>query len=99
MKFFKAITASAAVISTSFMAVEPAESSQNFYSTCTIKRVSTGQVKHQKCNADGSRMLDGRHQVTRIFLENGNVIEKDGRAWNYYGPDCLENGKDYIVCR
>ena len=91
--------AAAAVIGSSFIAATPAESGQNFYSTCTIKQLSTGKTTHQKCNTEGARMLDGRHQVTRIYLDNGNVIQKDGRTWNYHGNDCFENGKDYIVCR
>ena len=98
MKFFTTIV-SAAVASTSFIAVNPAESSQSFHETCTIKRISTGETTYQRCNITGARMLDGRHQVIHIQLENGNAYEKDGRMWDYHGPDCLGNSRDYIICR
>ncbi len=98
MKLFNAIAA-AAVIGTSFIATNPAKAERKYYSTCSITRISTGDTTYRKCNHEGARMLDGRHQVTRIYLDNGLVIQRDNRLWNYYGPDCFENSKDYKVCR
>ena len=100
MKVFTSISAAAAaaVLAASFAAINPAESNQSYYSTCTIKRISTGKVTYKKCNTIGARMLDGSHQVTEIELSNGNTYRKDGRMWDYRGPDCL-GSRDYIICR
>ena len=100
MKFSNALAA-AAVIGTLFIAVNHAKAEHKYYSTCSITRISTGETTYRKCNHEGSRMLDGRHQVTKIYLDNGVVAAKDDPRllWNYYGPDCLENSKDYKVCR
>ena len=72
---------------------------RNYDSTCSITRISTGETTYHKCDHYGARMMDGRHQVLRIYLDNGNEIYNDNRSWNYLGPDCFENGKDYKVCR
>ncbi|KZR64627.1 hypothetical protein PMIT1303_01673 [Prochlorococcus sp. MIT 1303] len=98
MKLFPSI-ATVAVIGASFITANPAEADQKYYSTCSITRISTGKTSYRKCNHEGARMLDGRHQVTRIYLDNGVEIYKDNRLWNYYSPDCFENSKDYKVCR
>ena len=105
MKLFSSIAAS--VIGASFIIANPTEADQKYYSTCSITRISTGKTSYRRCNHEGARMLDGRHQVTRIYLDNGveiykdNRVEiyKDNRLWNYYGPDCYKNSKDYKVCR
>ena len=97
MKVFTAISV-ATMLAASFAAVNPAESNQSYYATCTIKQISTGKVTHKKCNTMGARMLDGRHQVTEIQLSNGYTYRKDGRMWDYRGPDCL-GSRDYIICR
>ena len=98
MNLFCSIAAAAAAIAASFITANPAEADQKYYSTCSITRISTGKTSYRKCNHEGARMLDGRHQVTRIYLDNGVEIYEDGRLWDYYGPDCLKNSKDYKVC-
>ena len=97
MKFLNSIASS--LFWSSLVTAGIAKAQVEYDSTCSITRLSTGETTYRKCFTEGARMLDGRHQVTRIYLDNGNVIYEDNRVWNHKGTDCFENSKDYQVCR
>ena len=88
----------ASIISGAF--ATPMRSEDYYWDTCSITEVQTEEISYQKCYHDGFRALDGSHQVSTIFLENGKEISEtpDRPIWSPSGSDCMIN-LYWKVCR